>query len=213
MVNPATDPYSGQPEAKATPAALVRVDYRYAGFMLSRNAIALPQSTWWVKPAVTGGEGVLLASNDGPAAWRDFVHEQAGGDDNLSEFLDEPRGIYRAAMFAEGRLELCLFVGPASLRPQWDAAKALLAADTLEERQRRVLLSGQSADGVADNGPIVCACFGVGLKLIRDALSDGTAKDVAGIGKALRAGTNCGSCLPELKRIVAHDQQRTAQPV
>ena len=29
MVNPATDPFSGQPEAKATPASLVRVDYRY----------------------------------------------------------------------------------------------------------------------------------------------------------------------------------------
>ena len=213
MVNPATDPFSGQPESKATPASLVRVDYRYTGFMLSRDIVALPQSTWWVKPAIAGGEGALLASNDGPAAWRDFVHARTSNDCSLSEFLDEPRGIYRAALFADGRLEFCLFIGPAPLRPQWDAAKALLAAETLEERQRRVLLSGQSADNVADNGPIVCACFGIGLKLICDALADGTAKDVAGIGKALRAGTNCGSCLPELKRIVANDQQRTAQPV
>jgi len=56
------------------------------------------------------------------------------------------------------------------------------------------------------------------LKLIREALTTGTATDVAGIGKALRAGTNCGSCLPELKRIVAHEQQQhdkqpVAQPV
>jgi assimilatory nitrate reductase catalytic subunit len=217
MVNPATDPHSGQPEAKATPATLARVDYRFAGFMLSRKPVALPPSSWWAKPAIEGGEGVLLASNDGPAAWRDFVHAQDNGDCALSEFLDQPRGIYRAALFANGRLEFCLFIGPASLRPQWDTAKALLAAETLEERQRRVLLSGQSADGVADHGPIVCACFGVGLKLIRDALATGPARDVAGIGKALRAGTNCGSCLPELKRIVAHDQQhdqqRTTQPV
>jgi assimilatory nitrate reductase catalytic subunit len=217
MVNPSTDPFSGQPEAKATPACIARVDYRFAGFMLSRNAVALPDGTWWVKPAIEGGEGTLLASNDGPTDWRNFVHAQANGDCCLSEFLDQPRGIYRAALFANGRLEFCLFVGPASLRPHWDAAKAVLAAEMLEERQRRILLSGQSADGVADNGPIVCACFGIGLKLIRDALATGPAKDVAGIGKALRAGTNCGSCLPELKRIVAHDhqydQQRTAQPV
>jgi assimilatory nitrate reductase catalytic subunit len=211
MVNPATDPYSGQPEAKATPACIARIDYRFAGFMLSRQPVALPAATWWVRPAIEGGEGALLASNDSPAAWRDFVQVRASGDGSLSEFLDEPRGIYRAALFANGRLDFCLFVGPASLRPQWDAARALLAAETLEERQRRILLSGQSADGVADHGPIVCACFGVGLKLIRDALAAGTAKDVAGIGKALRAGTNCGSCLPELKRIVAHE--RTAQPV
>ena len=36
-----------------------------------------------------------------------------------------------------------------------------------------------------------------------NALVSGEATDVAGIGKALRAGTNCGSCLPELKKIVA----------
>jgi assimilatory nitrate reductase catalytic subunit len=29
------------------------------------------------------------------------------------------------------------------------------------------------------------------------------------IGKALRAGTNCGSCLPELKRIVQGSKQGT----
>jgi assimilatory nitrate reductase catalytic subunit len=50
----------------------------------------------------------------------------------------------------------------------------------------------------------VCACFGVGLDVIRDAIASKRAADVEGIGKALRAGTNCGSCLPELKRII-HD--------
>jgi assimilatory nitrate reductase catalytic subunit len=69
-----------------------------------------------------------------------------------------------------------------------------------------MLLSGQPADGMADAGPIVCACFGVGLNPIRAALASGEATDAASIGQALRAGTNCGSCLPELKRIVAHDQ-------
>jgi assimilatory nitrate reductase catalytic subunit len=35
------------------------------------------------------------------------------------------------------------------------------------------------------------------------ALSSGEATSVGDIGQALRAGTNCGSCLPELRRIVA----------
>jgi assimilatory nitrate reductase catalytic subunit len=141
----------------------------------------------------------------GPERWRAWIHANTPHGVSLSEYLDEPRGTYRAAGFAEGRLAFCLFVGPASQRPQWDIAKALLAAETLEERQRRFLLSGQSADGMADAGPIVCACFGVGMNVIRGALASGEATDVAGIGRALRAGTNCGSCLPELKRIVAHD--------
>jgi assimilatory nitrate reductase catalytic subunit len=208
LVNPATDPYSGQPESKATPASIERVDYRFAGFVLSRRDIALPKGTWWVKAAANGGEGYLFASNESVPIWQDWAGAATGGETISSDLLDEPRGIYRAAIFRDGQLDFCLFLGPASQRPQWDAAKAVLAAGTLEERQRRALLSGQSADGMADHGPIVCACFGVGLKLIRNAIATGEATDVAGIGKALRAGTNCGSCQPELKRIIAHEQRK-----
>ena len=121
----------------------------------------------------------------------------------LAEYVDEQRGIYRAAAFVAGVLTGCLFIGPAAAAPQWDAVKALFEAETLDEAARRVLLSGRSADGLASAGPIVCACFGVGLATIRDAIQSGTAGSVEDIGKALRAGTNCGSCLPELKRIVA----------
>ena len=79
----------------------------------------------------------------------------------------------------------------------------MFEADALADEARRVILSGRSADGLASAGPIVCACFGVGLAAIRAALQAGGAASVEGIGAALRAGTNCGSCLPELKRIVA----------
>ena len=68
--------------------------------------------------------------------------------------------------------------------------------------QRRMVLSGRAADGLAETGPVICACFGVGLTVIREAIASNSATDVEAIGKALRAGTNCGSCLPELKRIV-----------
>jgi assimilatory nitrate reductase catalytic subunit len=206
LVNPATDPLSGQPEAKATPAAIARADYRFAGFLLSKRPMAVPEHTWWAKSAATGGDGFLLASNVGPEHWRGWLQASADRGLSVSEYLDEPRGTYRAAGFADGRLAFCLFIGPASQRPQWDVAKALLAAETLEERQRRMLLSGQPVDGLADAGPIVCACFGVGLDTIRNALAAGEATDVATIGQALRAGTNCGSCLPELKKIVAQQE-------
>jgi assimilatory nitrate reductase catalytic subunit len=41
---------------------------------------------------------------------------------------------------------------------------------------------------------------------IRAALASRAAGSVEEIGKALRAGTNCGSCLPELKRIIADER-------
>ena len=126
-----------------------------------------------------------------------------GDGAELAEYVDEQRGAFRTAAFVDGALTGCLFIGPADAAPQWDAVKALFEAETLADEARRVLLSGRSADGLSSAGPIVCACFSVGLVTIRDAIQAGTATSVEGIGKALRAGTNCGSCLPELKRIVA----------
>ena len=35
-------------------------------------------------------------------------------------------------------------------------------AGELGDTQRRILLSGRAADGVAEIGPVICACFGVG---------------------------------------------------
>ena len=47
----------------------------------------------------------------------------------------------------------------------------------------------------------VCACFKVGEPEIRAAVSAGA--NLAGLQKDLKCGTNCGSCVPELRRLVA----------
>jgi assimilatory nitrate reductase catalytic subunit len=196
-----TDPYSGQPEAKATPANIAAADFAYRGFVLTRRPVELPQGTWWARVTLTGGIGYLIASQEGPQFWRDHAHALMICEE-LAEFADTSRGIFRAAAFREGRLDSALFLGPAGAAPQWDAVKALFEAEAIADMQRRMLLSGRAADGLADSGPVICACFGVGLGVIRAAIAAKTATNVEAIGKALRAGTNCGSCLPELKRIV-----------
>jgi assimilatory nitrate reductase catalytic subunit len=205
LVTPATDPFSGQPEAKATPAALTPVDYQFRGFALARAPLALPEGTWWARVKVVQGVGYLLASDRGPEAWRDFAHATFAATE-LAEYADAPRGLYRMAAFADERLDGCLFIGPASAAPQWDAVKALFESEQLPDAQRRAVLSGKAADGLADPGPVICACFGVGLNVIRDAIVSGAVASVEQIGAALRAGTNCGSCLPELKKIVARER-------
>src|SRR5262249_58408235 len=106
------------------------------------------------------------------------------------------RGIYRTAAFVAGSLAGSLFIGPAETAPQWDAVKALFEVETLAEEARRVLLSGRSAEGLMSAGPIVCACFSVGLATIRAAIEADSEADVEGIGEALPARTNFGSCLP-----------------
>jgi NAD(P)H-nitrite reductase len=110
--------------------------------------------------------------------------------------MDFGGGVYRAASFAADRIETCLFIGPARDAGDWNVVKGLFAADTLSNDQRRMLLSGRSTDGLANAGPIVCACFGVGRTTICDAIAAG-ARSAAEIGATLKAGTNCGSCIPE----------------
>ncbi|MFL5105835.1 MAG: molybdopterin-dependent oxidoreductase [Xanthobacteraceae bacterium] len=200
LVMPDTDPFSGQPEAKATPARIAPHAFRWRGFAVSRASLELPPGTWWARVALAGGAGLLFATNETPQSWRQ--RNLFGPDVELAEYLDEPRHVYRVAAYRQRRLAGCLFIGPAEAAPQWDAVKASLGAETLPAAARRLLLSGRSADGLAESGPLVCTCFGIGLTQIQDALAGRAAASVDDISRALKAGTNCGSCLPELKRIV-----------
>jgi assimilatory nitrate reductase catalytic subunit len=195
-----TDPVSGQPENKATPASIVPHEYVFRGFVLSRNELELPDQVWWARVAIAGGYGYLLADNGDVAQWHSWLASVATGD--LAEYRDFGGGVYRAASFVDGRLEVCFFIGPAHDAGDWDAVKQLFAADTHD--QRRMLLSGRSVDGLASTGPIVCACFGVGRTAILEAVAAGV-HSAAEIGTRLNAGTNCGSCIPELKRLIAQE--------
>ena len=200
LVAPFVDPYSGQPENKATPVSIAPVTLEHRGFVLSRKPLTLPDGVVFARVAVTGGVGYLLADNIDTANWRDWLAPLLG--DDVAIYEDSGRGVYRAVSFAHERIDVCLFVGPAADALSWDAVKALFAADKIDDEERRLLLSGKAADGAANAGPIVCACFGVGRNTICDAIAAG-AGTAAEIGAELKAGTNCGSCIPELKRLIA----------
>ena len=209
LVAPFTDPFSGQPENKATPVAIEAVAFAQRGFVLSRKPMSFSKGVWWSRVAVTGGYGYLIASNLDLSSWATFLSPQ-GEAEHIAEYEDAAHGVYRAAQFSGDTLEACVFVGPAESSPNWDAVKAAFAAEIISDEQRRLLLSGKSADGVANDGPVVCACFGVGRNAICGAIAEGS-RTAAEIGAKLKAGTNCGSCIPELKRLIA--QMDVAQPM
>src|SRR6266404_1300681 len=55
LVAPFTDPFSGQPENKATPASIVPYEYVFRGFVLSRSPLEMPPQApqvWWTRVAV-----------------------------------------------------------------------------------------------------------------------------------------------------------------
>jgi assimilatory nitrate reductase catalytic subunit len=207
LAAPITDPFSGQPEAKSTPVSIAPYEYVFRGFVLSRKELALPPSLWWARAAVAGGYGYLFADNADLSRWPSWLRATVSGD--IAEYRDFGGGVYRAASFGGDRIEACLFVGPAHDAGDWDVVKRLFAADQLTDDERRVLLSGRSSEGVVSAGPVVCACFGVGRASICDAIVGG-AKSAAEIGARLKAGTNCGSCIPELKRLIAQTPTTSA---
>jgi assimilatory nitrate reductase catalytic subunit len=130
----------------------------------------------------------------------------------LAEFRDDAAGVYRMAAFDGAALVGALFLAPSVQACGWDAVKTLFAADAITANERKLVLSGRDASGLADAGPTICACFGVSLVAIRDCLASGRAISAEEIGVALKAGTNCGSCVPELRKI-ARAHQTAQAPV
>ncbi len=201
LVAPFTDPFSGQPENKATPASIAPYEYVFRGFALSRTPLELPDHAWWTRVAVTGGYGYLFADNADLAGWQSWLRSVAG--DDLAEYRDFGGGVYRAASFA-GRPHRDL---PVRRARRGTRATGMWSRACSPPRRSATISAGcccraNPTDGLASAGPIVCACFGVGRTTICDAIAAG-AGTAAEIGAQLKAGTNCGSCIPELKRLIA----------
>jgi assimilatory nitrate reductase catalytic subunit len=208
LVQPACDPISGQPELKATAASLAPVVFATHGFVLSRASINMAPGTWWARSAVAGGFGYRVSAASLPSQWSKLTRELLGLCDGLIELNDETQSRYRAALIQDGQLQACVFLAssPAAL-PSWDWLKSQLAMPQLSTSARRALLAGRSPDTGVDHGPVVCACFGVGRNEICKVISRySAAVSAETIGRELRAGTNCGSCLPELRRLIANGQ-------
>jgi assimilatory nitrate reductase catalytic subunit len=204
VVNPVVDALSGEPEFKHTPVRLEPVAVDWQGFLLSRERVAAPQSLWW---AFSPGAGVQRLEFAGQGAarpdagWLRRVLPGAAGADWI-EFEDAGAGNYRAALLREGQLIACLMVAARGALPERSWLMGRFGAAQLEAADRRSLLLGMRHD-VPDPGPTVCACFSVGANTLRTAIQGGCAT-VEAVGRQLRAGTNCGSCRPEIARLIAN---------
>ncbi|WP_289484198.1 (2Fe-2S)-binding protein, partial [Enterobacter sp. E105B] len=74
--------------------------------------------------------------------------------------------------------------------------------------QRHQLLAGGGASPVPA-GRTVCSCMGVGEKAICAAIASGCDTPAA-LGKQLGCGTQCGSCVPELRALIAASLSKAA---
>jgi assimilatory nitrate reductase catalytic subunit len=118
------------------------------------------------------------------------------------EYEDRGAGVYRGALLVEDRMSACVFVSPRPDLPSRTWLSGLFAKARIDDADRAGLLVGRPADPRADMGPVVCSCFGVGRKAICDAITRFDLKTTQDVGQRLRAGANCGSCVPEIKALL-----------
>lgn len=204
-ISPAVDPVSGQPELKHTPVRIQAYRPRWHGFLLTREAITPPASDYRVSVRERSGWRYELAGETVIESWADWARGLMGDDPRREwlEFADPGTGRYRGAALVEGHLQACLFVAPGHELPPRGWLAGLFAKAELDAGERASLLAGRPGQGQRDQGRIICACFGIGLNAITAAVRERGLTTPEAVGAALKAGTNCGSCLPELRQLFA----------
>ena len=209
---PATDPISRQPELKhaavrVAPAnlawravAFAEVDEAAIGTLIAALHAAQDEVAFLsVVPAGRDRAGVLIrAANEGApdAAWvaaLDGLMDLSGGE--VLRYDDPRRGQARRVLVREGRLIAGRISGATEVvaEAEWLRDWMLTGAPVAEVR--RFLLAPQrpsEARVLSGSDPVVCNCFGMSATRIAECLAR---------GEKLECGTNCGSCLPEVRAI------------
>ncbi len=189
----AVDPVSGQPGFKNNACRIEPVKSEWRAFLIRGDTIAPEGLIWWSRSAIRGGWLYELAGDDTV----DVDALLPSGD--RVEAADIVRGMRRVVALDErGGLLAALYLTRSGQLPprEWIAGQLGSGKARLAE-----LLAGRPAGAVADRGPIVCICHGIGAAEIL-AAADRGASTVAEIGTACSAGTNCGSCRPAIARML-----------
>lgn len=207
-----TDPISGQPELKHMPVRVETYRPAWYGFLLARQRPRLNQLNGLAYWAIAAGKDLWrceIAGHDWPTDWsvytRGLLDPSACDNDRAwIEYRDIGARRFRGALLHKHRLEACLFVGSEPLLPAREHLMALFSRPRLAAVERQGLLAGRD-----EGSPLVCACFGVGRDRIIQAIQESGLSTVDEIGATLRAGTNCGSCVPELRALLTLEMTRT----
>ncbi|WP_455212099.1 molybdopterin-dependent oxidoreductase [Kaarinaea lacus] len=205
IVNAAIDPISGQPEFKHTPVRIEAYKPLWYGFLLTRRELRPLDANYWVKSQGAGYYRYELAGEQNPSDWPVWVRSYlcvSQSDVNWVEYLDVAAKQYRGVRLVGNTVESCVFIAPNHSLPPRSWLASLFQKESLTESERISLLTGEPPAGQKEQGKTVCACFGVGEKTILEAITANDLTSVEQIGDVLQAGTNCGSCLPELKDLL-----------
>ena len=205
LIGAKCDPVSGQPDLKNGALQLSPWIPQWHGCLVTRRPVSPPKACdYWARRPVAGGHLIELAAGGGPNDWQAWASDLLSADD-LVFYMDAQRGAYRWACIRDNRVEGLLFVTASGGLPDSRALGDLLNETIPPEANAAAVLAGILPGAGTSCGRQICSCFGVGETTIREAIANKGLDSVQAIGEALQAGTNCGSCIPELNGILRHD--------
>ncbi|MEP2784890.1 MAG: molybdopterin-dependent oxidoreductase [Pseudoruegeria sp.] len=200
-----TDPVSGQPALKGGPVRINRYAAGWFGFAVS-SASMRPSRPYWAVARSQTGWRAEIAGHKIPTNWEEEARAILNLSDGEATVLTDPAsGMARIAISKDDVL-LGLFFAATSPVAVARQHVARLIGTT---EPPLLALAGRPGADRPDPGATVCSCFEVGVNTLRLAIDDG-ATTVAALGERTCAGTNCGSCKPELQALIDTSLQKVA---
>jgi assimilatory nitrate reductase catalytic subunit len=200
-----TDPVSRQPELKAGAVFLKRYEAAWHGFGLSVQRPKLATGYWSLQPVANGyafecADTVPVEDNISFVCGLLDVED----DDALASVVASDGGFARFVIAREGHLAGAFFMS----REPVSAARNWLIGQLGAKLEPLQILRGRPASAAEDKGAIVCACMNVGRNEIWTYGARYPSQSLNAICDGTRAGTGCGSCRPEVARIISEAAQR-----
>lgn len=194
------DPISGQPEAKHCPVCIKKINSSWQAILIADNELTDLPCEYWCKVPLTNGFRYELAGTQLPENWQIWLASVVDLD-NEDQITLNASDTYRLVSFNNNSPELLFFASTDTL-PNSNWLSKQFDQPTASPAQRMALLAGKPVDNTDDCGSIVCSCFEVGEKTISRAISQG-ADSTDKLAEQLKCGSNCGSCLPEIRAMLS----------
>ncbi|WP_294223870.1 nitrate reductase [uncultured Shimia sp.] len=204
LVPPVVDPVSGQPDSKSAYVSLSKFNAAWYGYAV---AVQQPHATtnYWAKAKLADGWQLELANVNTPESWEGFARTLLRtGEAQCSSLFDTSKGRVRMAFHCGEQLVGALFVDRSPVQMSRTFAGKALGQSGLG------VLAGRPSTVQLDPGATVCACFNVGVNTILAAIEDKNLVSVEQISTTLSAGSNCGSCRPELAALLSEARRQLA---
>jgi assimilatory nitrate reductase catalytic subunit len=210
LVNPAIDPISKQPEYKHTPVKISPYNAKWHGFIISRHKLNLGNIDYIVLIKGNRYFHYELADSKDMHEWQSYLAGQISPDLSKLDwqiYQDDKKSVFRTACFLDNELQTILFTSPHNQLPERSWITSLFhptRSKQLKINERMPLLTGKPPKNTPDVGKIICVCFNVGEQTILKAINDDKLATVREISNYCKAGTNCGSCISEIKELLSN---------